>query len=301
MRVLVTGAAGFIGSRLCDHLRSAGDEVTEIDLPECDIVDTPHLTRVLKEHGPQRIYHLAAQANVARSWRNPADTWRTNAWGTLSLLRAIRSACPEALTIVMSSASVFDGARHDDRIGEERTPIALSPYGASKLAVEAASHHYAAAYGLQVTVVRPFNVIGPAQGAEYLVPSLARRIVSALRGGARQISVGSRDTFRDFVDVRDVARGLRLIMEEGRPGETYNLCRGTGVAVHAVAETMAALAGGSLELVQDPSLIRPADARQVVGDPAKTLAGTGWRVSVPLATTLADVLAERRWSSARWA
>lgn len=292
MRAVVTGGSGFIGSWLCAFLRSRGETVTEIDLPHCDIRDTAHLTRMLHKAEPDHLYHLAAQASVRRSWQDPAHTWRSNAAGTVSLLDAARHACPGATVLVMSSAGVFDGARVDAPIDESRTPAPHSPYAASKLAVETAARHYVAAHGLRVVVIRPFNVIGPAQGPDYLVPSLSRRLVSAARTGGDHITVGTLDVRRDFLDVRDAVRGLRLLMRQGRPGEIYNLCSGVGVPIRTLVETMISLTGRPLEYRQDPALVRSTDAPLLVGDPAKTRALTGWRAGIPLATSLADVLAE---------
>ncbi len=294
MRVVVTGASGFIGSQLCDFLRSMDEDVTEIDLPYCDIGDTARLTHALDQTRPDHIYHLAAQASVPQSWRDPVHTWRSNAWGTISVLKAVRAAAPTARTIVMSSASVFDGACLGSPIGETRTPAPLSPYGASKLQVESTARHYRTAHRLWVVIVRPFNVIGPTQGPEYLVPSLSRRIVSAAWSDRPRISVGNLETRRDFLDVRDAVPGLRLLMEKGQPGEIYNLCTGVGVPVRTLVETMVSLTGHPMEYHQDPSLVRGRDAPSLVGEPAKTRSRTGWRPVIPLVTTLADILATTR-------
>ncbi|WP_086563524.1 GDP-mannose 4,6-dehydratase [Streptomyces africanus] len=292
MRAVVTGGSGFIGSHLCDFLRAQGEDVVEVDLPHCDIGDTVRLTQVLEQAEPDHIYHLAAQASVRRSWEDPAFTWRSNAGGTVSLLEAARSASPRARIIVMSSAGVFDGARLDSPIDEDRTPAPLSPYAASKLAVESLARHYLAAHGLGVVIIRPFNVIGQRQGLDYLVPSLARRIVSAAPSGRGHITVGNLDARRDFLDVRDAVRGLRLLMRNGQPGEVYNLCTGVGVPVRALVETMIFLMGRPLECRQDPGLVRGTDAPSLVGNPGKTRGLTGWQATIPLATSLADVLAE---------
>ncbi|MFJ5733641.1 GDP-mannose 4,6-dehydratase [Streptomyces paradoxus] len=292
MRTVVTGGSGFIGSRLCTFLRSRGDTVTAIDLPNCDVRDTAQLTRMLEKAEPDHIYHLAAQSSVRRSWQIPTATWRSNAAGTVSVLDAARDACPHTSILVMSSAGVFDGARVDSPIDESRTPAPHSPYAASKLAAETAARHYLAAHGLRAVIVRPFNVIGRAQGPDFLVPSLSRRLIAAARSGADHITVGNVDVQRDFLDVRDAVRGLRLLMQQGQPGEIYNLCSGVGVPIRTLVETMISLTGHSLEYRQDPALLRSADAPLLVGNPAKTRSLTGWRAGIPLATSLADVLSE---------
>lgn len=294
MSTVVTGALGFIGSWLCPLLRSLGESVTEIDLPHCDIGDTTRLTRVLESAAPERIYHLAAQASVRRSWQDPAHTWRTNAGGTVSLLEAARTACPGAKIVVMSSAAVFDGAHVEAPLTENHPPAPLSPYAASKLAVESAARHYVTAHALRVVVVRPFNIIGPGQGREYLIPSLSHRLAATARSGRGHITVGNLDAQRDFLDVRDAVHGLRLLMRDGRSGETYHLCRGVGVPIRTLVETMLALTDHPPAYRQDPTLVRGADAPRLVGDPSKMRWLTGWRATVPLATSLADVLAEAR-------
>lgn len=297
MSTVVTGAAGFIGSWLCSLLRSLGENVTEIDLPYCDITDTAHVTRVLENAAPECIYHLAAQASVRQSWQDPAHTWRSNAGGTVSLLEAARTACPGGKVVVMSSAAVFDGAHVEAPLTEDHPPAPLSPYAASKLAVESAARHYLAAHALRVVVVRPFNVIGPGQGREYLIPSLAHRLAATARPSGGHIAVGNLDAQRDFLDVRDAVHGLRLIMRDGRPGEIYHLCTGVGVTIRTLVETMFALTDRPPAYRQDPALVRGADAPSLVGDPSKMQWLTGWRATVPLATTLADVLAETKGTS----
>ncbi|WP_103542464.1 GDP-mannose 4,6-dehydratase [Streptomyces sp. SM1] len=292
MSTVVTGAAGFIGSWLCALLRSQGENVREIDLPHCDIGDTAHLTRVLERAAPERIYHLAAQASVRRSWQHPAHTWRTNAGGTVSLLEAARVACPGTKVLVMSSAGVFDGAHVDAPLTENYQPAPLSPYAASKLAAESAARHYFAAHALRMVVVRPFNVIGPGQSQEYLIPSLSHRLAAAVRSDHSRITVGNLEARRDFLDVRDAVRGLWLLMRDGQPGEVYHLCTGVGTPIRTLVETMISLTGRPLAYRQDPALARGADAHSLIGDPVKTRWLTGWQATVPLATTLADVLAE---------
>ena len=146
-------------------------------------------------------------------------------------------------------------------------------------------------YGQPVIVVRPFNHIGPGQSPNFFVPALAKRIVDARRNGARSLPVGTLTTRRDFTDVRDVVAAYRLLIEKGTPGAVYNVCSGRDVAMSEVAAQLLELAQADLTLVTDPELVRPVDVPVLRGDAGRLEAATGWRPVIPLATTLADVLA----------
>jgi GDP-4-dehydro-6-deoxy-D-mannose reductase len=142
-----------------------------------------------------------------------------------------------------------------------------------------------------VVVVRPFNHIGPGQSPNFFVPALAKRIVDARRSGAQALRVGTLTTRRDFTDVRDVVAAYRLLMEQGVLGEVYNVCSGRDVAMSEVAARLLELAGADLALETDPELVRPVDVPVLRGDAGKLRDATGWEPVIPLATTLADVLA----------
>ena len=140
-------------------------------------------------------------------------------------------------------------------------------------------------------VVRPFNHIGPGQSPNFFVPALAKRIVEARRAGAGSLPVGTLTTRRDFTDVRDVVVAYRRLIEAGEPGGVYNVCSGRDVAMAEVAHDLLRLAGADLELVTDPALVRPVDVPRLRGDATLLRETTGWLPVIPLATTLADVLA----------
>jgi GDP-4-dehydro-6-deoxy-D-mannose reductase len=139
--------------------------------------------------------------------------------------------------------------------------------------------------------VRPFNHIGPGQSPNFAVPALAKRIVEARNAGLHSLRVGTLTTRRDFTDVRDVVVAYRLLIEHGVPGTVYNVCSGEDVAISEVAAKLLALAGTDLELVIDPDLVRPVDVPVLRGDASRLHAATGWAPKIPIATTLADVLA----------
>ena len=176
-------------------------------------------------------------------------------------------------------------------LGEDAPTVPASPYAASKLAAEAVALQAWRGYGQPVVVVRPFNHIGPGQSPNFFVPALAKRIVEARRTGATTLAVGTLTTRRDFTDVRDVVACYRMLVESGERGGVYNVCSGVDVAMSEVAAQLLELAGADLELETDPALVRPVDVPVLRGDREGLRAATGWQPRIPLATTLADVLA----------
>jgi GDP-4-dehydro-6-deoxy-D-mannose reductase len=291
MRALITGGKGFVGHWLAAHLKDCGDEVVVVDV-ETDVADGVALRKVVTEAAPEAIYHLAALTHVGESWDNPSQVLRVNVIGTAELLAAARALAVPPTVLVVSSAEVYGVVTPDQLPLNEATPTApATPYAASKLAAEAVALQAWRGYGQSVIVVRPFNHIGPGQSPNFAVPALAKRIVEARKSGATSLQVGTLTTRRDFTDVRDVVVAYRLLVQHGQAGTIYNVCSGKDVAISDVAAELLTLAQADLELVTDPALVRPVDVPVLQGDASRLQAATGWVPSIPLATTLADVLA----------
>jgi GDP-4-dehydro-6-deoxy-D-mannose reductase len=292
VRALVTGANGFAGTWLTAYLRDQGDEVVGID-HEVNVTDGAAVRQAVTAASPDAIYHLAARAHVGDSWGDPGEVLQVNAVGTLNVLEAARACTTPPRVLLTSSAEVYGAVEEDQLPLTEATGLApMTPYAASKVAAEYLGVQAHLAYGLPVIRVRPFNHVGPGQAPGFVVAALAARIVEAHRVGASSIAVGNLDARRDLTDVRDVVRAYRLLIERGMPGEVYNVCSGRDVAISHVAERLLRLAGTSLRLVPDPSLMRPVDVRVVRGDPRKLHDATGWKPELDLDTTLRDVLAQ---------
>jgi GDP-4-dehydro-6-deoxy-D-mannose reductase len=291
MRALVTGGKGFVGHWLASHLESHGDEVAVIDI-ETDVSDGAAMGRVMADVRPEAVYHLAAMTHVGESWENPSQVLKVNVLGTAEVLAAARTYVDEARVLVVSSAEVYGTVTPDRLPLTEDSPAApATPYAASKLAAEVVALQAWRGYGQPVIVVRPFNHIGPGQSPNFFVPALAQRIVEARRAGARTLPVGTLTTRRDFTDVRDVVAAYRLLITAGTPGSVYNVCSGRDVAMAEVARELLTLARADLELEPDPKLVRPVDVPVLRGDAGRLHGATGWEARIPLATTLADVLA----------
>ena len=291
MRALITGGKGFVGQWLSAHLKDRGDDVAIIDL-ETDVADGAAVRRVMSDVRPDAVYHLAAMTHVGDSWEHPSQVLRVNVLGTAEILAAARAIPELPRVLVVSSAEVYGVVGTDQLPLDEHTAtLPASPYAASKLAAEAVALQAWRGYGQPVMVVRPFNHIGPGQSPNFFVPALAKRIVEARRAGAGSLPVGTLTTRRDFTDVRDVVVAYRRLMEAGEPGGVYNVCSGRDIAMAEVAHDLLRLAGADLELVTDPALVRPVDVPRLRGDATLLRETTGWVPVIPLATTLADVLA----------
>lgn len=289
MRAYVTGGLGFVGTWLVRHLRGAGDDVV-VPGPDVDVTDFGGVADDLAAAAPEVVYHLAARADVAASWADPAETLRVNATGTLGVLEAARRCPAPPRVLLVSSAEVYGGGAGDGAPLGEGAPLRpVNPYAASKAAAELLGLQAFLGKGLQVVVARPFNHVGPGQGPAFVVSALAQRVVRAERDSG-VVPVGNLAAARDFTDVRDVVRAYRLLAERGRAGETYNVCSGESRTIAEIADLLTGLAAGPVELRDDPELYRPADVPLVRGDPGKLQELTGWRPEVPLERTLADVL-----------
>ena len=290
MRALITGGKGFVGHWLAAHLKDGGDEVAVIDV-ETDVADGAAVRRVMADVVPDAVYHLAAMTHVGESWDDPSRVLRVNVLGTAEVLAAARTLPGSPRVLVVSSAEVYGVVTPDQLPLGEGTPTApASPYAASKLAAEAVALQAWRGFGQPVLVVRPFNHIGPGQSPNFFVPALAKRIVEAKRSGAGSLSVGTLTTRRDFTDVRDVVGAYRLLVERGEPGTVYNVSSGRDVAMSDVAAQLLDLAGADLTFETDPALVRPVDVPVLRGDAGLLRSATGWEPTIPLATTLADVL-----------
>ena len=290
MRALITGGKGFVGQWLAAHLKDSGDDVVAIDV-ETDISNGPALRKVVAEAAPEAIYHLAAMTHVGESWENPSEVLRVNVLGTAEVLAAARALAAPPTVLVVSSAEVYGAVSPAQLpLGEDAPTAPATPYAASKLAAEAVALQAWRGYGQPVIVVRPFNHIGPGQSPNFAVPASGQAHRRGAQGGAGTLRVGTLTTRRDFTDVRDVVVAYRLLMLHGVPGTIYNVCSGRDVAISEVADELLALARAELELVIDPDLVRPVDVPVLRGDAGLLHATTGWSPSIPLATTLADVL-----------
>jgi GDP-4-dehydro-6-deoxy-D-mannose reductase len=300
-RCLITGYGGFIGSHLAEYLlergvavwglfhrrRTKGEYDRRLRALQVDILDADALSRAVAEAEPDTIFHLAAQTLVLASWRQPEETLRTNVLGTLHVLQAAE-AVTTSPTVVLAGSSAEYGPRKGSPLKESDELQPASPYGYSKVAAELLGWLYWRTQGLRVLCVRPFAVIGTRKVSD-VCSDLARGIVAVERGASRILAVGNLGAVRDFVDVGDAVRALALVAEKGDAGEAYNICSGTGHAIHEVLDRLRAQALVEIPVEQDPERLRPFDDPMLVGDNSK-LRALGWRSTISLDQSLAEII-----------
>jgi GDP-4-dehydro-6-deoxy-D-mannose reductase len=295
MRVLVTGANGFVGRWLVAHLQDRGDEVTGLDA-EVDIRKVRELTDAVTVSAPDGICHLAAQSAVPASWSNPLETYEVNTLGTSNLLTAAMACDRRPRVLIVSSSEVYGRVRPVDLPLREEQPLApVTPYAASKAAAEMVALQGWLGSGLEVVRARPFNHTGPGQRTDFVVPALAQQVAQVAQAGARSLRTGNLDVRRDLTDVRDVVRAYRELLVTGAAGEVYNVCRGESVSIRDVAQRLLVLAGVDIPIEIDPERVRPVDLPELRGDGSRLEKATGWTPEIPLDQTLTDVLAY--WAS----
>ena len=296
MKALVTGASGFVGCHLTDHLEAEGDEVVPCDRATggVDITDGEALTALMRDTRPDVIYHLAGWADVGGSWRAPVEAFRANAEGTLNVLLAAAEVGVHRV-LAVSSADVYGRVDEDELPLTEDSPLRpASPYAASKVAADFLALQAWLGRQLPVLRVRAFNHLGPGQTDRFVASALASRIARNEVEEGDVVTIGNLSARRDFTDVRDVVRAYRLLIEKGEPGDVYNVCRGVDVAVQDLADQLLAMATRPMRFEPDPDLLRPVDIPVLRGSHERLTQATGWLPEIPLSRTLADLLDDWR-------
>ena len=300
MRILVTGAHGFVGRWLARELTDHGhDVVAAPPSAGLDITDRDAVQQLVRGAAPDAIAHLAAVSFAGDARRDAERAMRVNVGGTAAVFGAARGLSKRPVLLVTGSSEVYGAPRPEDLPLSETAPLrAAAPYGLSKLAQEGVAVELATAYEIPLIVTRAFNHIGPGQRREFVVPALAGRIADAVAGRTDAIPIGNADVRRDFLDVRDVVRAYRLLLESaGSPPAPdspviVNVASGASVSIRWIAETMMRYAGCSANLDVLPELVRPDDPPDIVGSADLLARLTGWRRTRALDAALEEIIAE---------
>ena len=296
-RILVTGAAGFVGRHLRTALAAAYPKAALLTEP-VDVPDADAVAAMVSAAVPDICVHLAAVSTVAIARLDEERAWQVNLHGTLHLARAILRHAPECHLLFVSTADAYGGTGRTGEPIDESVPLApRNIYAASKAAADLALGSMVG-QGLRVARLRPFNHTGPGQSADFVIPAFARQIARIAAGlQAPVLEVGNLDTWRDFLDVRDVcAAYVACIARRDAlpPGVIVNIGSGEPRRIGAVLSEMLALAGVAVEVHADQSRIRANDVERARADCRRARSLLGWSPNVAWQQTLRDVLDDWR-------
>ena len=297
--VLVTGAAGFIGSALCQRLRSLGHPVVGYDnlsrgrreylaqdvrLVEGDIRDAARVEETLSASKPDCVIHLAAMHYIPDCIARPQETIDVNVEGTRRVLDSCRGSSVRSV-IFASSAAVY--APTDVPCIEDVTPLRpLEVYGESKVAAEQLVGTFYEQTGISASIVRLFNAIGRNETNPHVVPHIFESLQTS-----DVIRLGNIAPCRDYIDTRDVAEAILAVADSSHGLRVFNVGTGVAYSVKDIVELLRRILGRAIEVVQEPSRVRAIERMLLAADIERIRSATQWTPRASLEDTLKDLVA----------
>lgn len=296
-KVLVTGADGFIGSHLVEHLLEEGydvkafvlynsfnsygwldtlpkEKLKQIEIFSGDVRD-PNGVRVAMQ-GVDTVYHLAALIAIPYSYHSPDNYVDVNIKGTLNILQAAKMLNIERV-LVTSTSEVYGTAQYVP-IDEKHPFQGQSPYSATKIGADRIAESFYRSFNMPVTIVRPFNTFGPRQSARAVIPT----IITQLLNGEHQIKLGDLTPTRDLLFVKDTVKGFSAIANSEKTiGEEINIATQSEISVGDLAQKIINQINPAAKIVTDEQRLRPekSEVMRLFGSNQKLIQLTGWKQS----------------------
>lgn len=308
MKVLVTGADGFIGSHLTEALLEQGHEVKafvyynsfntwgwldtlpkdkldQIEIFQGDIRD-PNGVRTAMQ-GVDEVFHLAALIAIPFSYHSPDSYVDTNIKGTLNVLQAARDL--ETKRVLVTSTSEVYGTAQYVPIDEKHPYQGQSPYSATKIGADRLAESFYRSFEMPITIVRPFNTYGPRQSARAVIPT----IISQLLAGKEEIKLGTLTPTRDFNFVKDTANGFIQIAKSDKTiGEEINIATMQEISIGQLAEEIIAQINPNAKIICDEQRLRPekSEVNRLLGDNTKIKSLTDWKPQYTLKQGIGETI-----------
>lgn len=294
-KVLITGSSGFTGRYLIEFLSGLSDiEIVGFDLTpleiirtyQTDVLDLQNTMNVIEKEKPDFIIHLAG-INRAEDFR---DFYRYNLYSAVNILETVkRLALSETPVLFISSSAVY-GRVSGNPVPESTRPEPVNFYGSSKLAMETAVLQYFHNFSLNIRIVRPFNLVGPGQSPDFVVPYFAEKIVGFKNvPGHHTLKTKHLAGARDFVDVRDAVEAYWQVITSGRNGGIYNVASGRAVAIRDLLTMIIEQVGLEEEITIEEGRRQAGEIPVITGDIEK-LSQLKWTAKTRLEQTLSDVI-----------
>ena len=291
--ILVTGAGGFIGSHLVEHLldrgcgvraflrynsrnhyghlERLGARLSDVDVQTGDLRDRDAVEKAVE--GCNVVLHLGALIGIPYSYDFPGDVFATNLGGTLNMLDAAKRHGVEK-TVVTSTSEVY-GTPLYVPIDEKHPLQAQSPYAASKIAADKLAESYFLSYDLPVATLRPFNTYGPRQSARAVIPTIITQALTK-----REVRLGSLHPRRDMLFVNDTVRGFIAVAEsDSSVGKVYNVGTGGDLSIGDLVEQALIILGIQADVIRDENRVRPeaSEVQRLVCNYTRSLEELDWQ------------------------
>lgn len=286
-KVLITGGAGFIGSAVIKELQKYDYEIFVVDnlsfgnrdfidikdhnFFKEDILDASALKKIVSKVNPQWIIHLAAVHFIPYCNKHPYESSNINISGTINLLDAAEQSSALEKIFFASTAAVYP--IYDDPINENHPTKPLDIYGLSKLAGERICSDFHHRTNVPTVICRLFNAFGPNETNPHLIPEIQEQI----NGGKRTINLGNLTPKRDFIHTYDMARAIRMLMEDKRVDfDIFNLGRGIEYSVKEIVKAFERQLGEKITIEVEQSRVRKTERMHLLADVSKLKETTGW-------------------------
>jgi len=297
MKVLITGAAGFIGSHLCEELLKKGykinalvrynskqnkgwlENISDKNLKVIygDVTDFDSVRHAIKDCN--YVFNLAASISVPYSFQNPQTFIDTNILGALNIFRASALNKKKIKKIIQISSSEVYGnnlVKNKNILTEETITMSESPYAATKIASDNLAISMQKATGLPIVIARPFNTFGPRQSLRAVIPTLITQFIM-LNKKNNFVKIGNLKTSRDFVYIKDTIDGLiSLLKKSCKPGEIYNICTGRSFSVKNIIENLILITKKNPKIIVSKKRLRSADVFDLRGSNKKLFKSNKW-------------------------
>lgn len=309
--VFVSGAEGFLGSRLTAALRNEGYAVVSgvrnrarklaIEREQhkalvCDVSDPINVARVIASVQPDAVIHLASMATATHAADEPLLGYQSIVTAWANMLDAVRRTVPRAHVVLASACDVYGTAGDNGQPLTEITPTKpITTFGSLKRAAESIAHTFYRDFHLNITIARPFHYVGAGQPGHFFFGAVARQLAAWDPSAQGQtLRLPDLSCQRDLLHVDDVAKAYLALLKDGRPNEIYNIASGQGRECREIVQIMLRNLNLSLQLEETPPGAHDSQIRSLVGDHTRITSDTGWQPTSTIEAAIADLTGSAR-------